>query len=83
MLDLFEVIDDSNVFMGCFIALFCVLRISEVCNLKKQDVDLESEKVFVRQGKGNKDRIVMLPSKVKPIFERWFRLQTDSEYFIA
>ncbi len=25
----------------------------------------------------------MLPSKVKPVFERWFRLQTDSEYLIA
>jgi len=83
LISLFEVIDDSNIFMGCFIALFCGLRISEVCNLKKQDVDLESEKVFVRQGKGSKDRIVMLPSKVKPVFERWFRLQTDSEYFIC
>ena len=83
LVDLFSVIDDSNIFMGCFIALFCGLRISEVCNLKKRDVDLESEKVFVRQGKGNKDRIVMLPSKVKPVFERWFRLQTDSEYFIT
>jgi len=83
LINLFEGIDDSNIFMGCFIALFCGLRISEVCNLKKQDVDLESEKVFVRQGKGNKDRIVMLPSKVKPVFERWFRLQTDSEYFIS
>ena len=83
LVDLFSTIDDSNVFMGCFIALYCGLRISEVCNLKKQDVDVESEKVFVRQGKGNKDRIVMLPSKVKPVIERWFRLQTDSEYFIT
>jgi integrase/recombinase XerD len=83
LINLFSVIEDSNVFMGCFIALYCGLRISEVCNLKKQDVDIESEKVFVRQGKGNKDRIVMLPSKVKPVFERWFRLQTDSEYFIT
>jgi len=80
---LFEVIDDSHVFMGCFIALFCGLRISEVCNLKKQDVDLEAEKVFIRQGKGSKDRIVMLPSKIKPLLEKWFRLNTDSEYFIA
>ena len=83
LVDLFEGIDDSNIFMACFIALFSGLRISEVCNLKKQDVDLESEKIFVRQGKGNKDRIVMLPSKIKPIIERWFRLQTDSEYFIS
>lgn len=82
LLALFESTDDSDVFMGCFIALFCGLRISEVCNLKKQDIDLESEKVFVRQGKGGKDRIVMLPSKIKPLIEKWFRLN-DSEYFIS
>ena len=83
LLALFEQIDDVHVFMGCIIALFCGLRISEVCNLKKQDIDLESEKVFVRQGKGSKDRIVMLPTKVKPLIEKWFRLETESEYFIS
>ena len=83
LLALFESIDDSHVFMGCIIALFCGLRISEACNLKKQDVDLESEKVFVRQGKGSRDRIVMLPSKIKPLIEKWFRLNDDSDYFIC
>ncbi len=68
--------------MGCIVALFCDLRISEVCNLKKQDVDLESEKVIVRQGKGSKGRVVMLPAKVKPFIEKWFRLNDESEYFI-
>jgi integrase/recombinase XerD len=54
LIALFENIDDGSVFMGCLMALFCGLRISEVCNLKKQDIDLESEKVYVRQGKGAK-----------------------------
>ena len=83
LISLFEQIDDANIFMGCIIALFCGLRISEVCNLKKQDVNLESEKVIVRQGKGNKDRVVMLPAKVKPFIEKWFRLNDESEYFIS
>jgi integrase/recombinase XerD len=83
IVSLFEAIDDTDVFMASFMALFCGLRISEVCNLKKKDVDLESEKVFVRQGKGAKDRIVMLPSKVKPVIERWFRLNTDSDYYVS
>jgi integrase/recombinase XerD len=80
---LFETMDDTHVFMRSLIALFCGLRISEVCNLKKQDIDLESEKVMVREGKGSKDRIVMLPSKIKPLIEKWFRLNDDSEYFIS
>lgn len=69
--------------MGCLIALFCGLRISEVCNLKKQDIDLETEKIYIKQSKGDKDRIVMLPSSLKPIIEKWYRINKDSEYFIC
>ncbi len=54
LIALFEKIDDAPVFMGflvallpsCLVALlpcFCGLRINEVCNLKKQDVDLEAK----------------------------------------
>lgn len=83
LIALFESIKDNHVFMGCLIALFCGLRISEVCNLKKQDIDLESEKVLIRQGKGDKDRVVMLPSCLKPLFEKWFRMTKENEYFIG
>ena len=83
LIALFESMDDTHVFMGAMIALFCGLRISEVCNLKKQDIDLESEKVYVREGKGSKDRVVMLPAKMKPLIERWFRLNDESEYYIS
>jgi len=83
LLVLFERIDDSSVFVGCMIALFCGLRISEVCNLKKQDVDLEAEKVIVRQGKGAKDRVVMLPTTFKPMLEKWFRHNKETEFVIC
>ena len=83
LISLFESINDASVFMGCMTALFCGLRISEVCNLKKQDVDLESEKVIVRQGKGAKDRVVMLPSSLKPMMEKWFRYNKESEFIIC
>ena len=83
LIALFENIEEGSVFMGCLIALFCGLRISEVCNLKKQDIDLETEKVLIKEGKGSKDRIVMLPSTLKPIIEKWFRFNKDNEYFIS
>ena len=79
---LFESITESDVFMGCLIALFCGLRISEVCNLKKQDIDLETEKVIIRQSKCDKDRIVMLPSCLKPIIIKWYRINKETDYFI-
>ena len=80
---MFENLSDSSIFMGAMIALFCGLRISEVCNLKKQDIDLEAEKVAVRQGKGSKDRVVMLPSSLKPIMEKWFRYNKKTEFYIC
>jgi len=81
LLKLFSYIDDTNVFVGSLLGLFCGLRVSEVCSLKKQDVDFENEKIKVVSGKGNKDRYVMLPVKLKPILEKWFRVY-DSEYVI-
>lgn len=78
---LFSQIDNPHVFMGCLLSLFCGLRISEVCNLKKQDVDLESEKIIIRRSKGDKDRIVMLPHSIKNLIIKWYRISGDNEYF--
>jgi len=36
------------------------LRVSEVCNLQIRDIDSESMRIFVRQGKGGKDRYTLL-----------------------
>ncbi len=37
------------------------LRVGEVCTLRIRDIDLGRAQVIVRGGKGDKDRIVMLP----------------------
>ena len=41
------------------------LRISEVVNLEPRDINIKEKNVFVRQGKGSKDRIVPLPKGFK------------------
>ena len=56
MLKLFGVIKETDVFIGCLLAFCCGLRISEVCNLKKFDVDFENSKIKIVKGKGNNDR---------------------------
>ena len=51
--------------LAFLLAYGCGLRISEVITLKPEDVDLKSNKIFIRQGKGSKDRIVNVPKQLK------------------
>ncbi len=40
------------------------LRVTELVRLRVQDLDFENELLFVRAGKGNKDRTTLLPAKL-------------------
>ena len=42
------------------------LRITEAIGLRVKDVDFERRALIVRQGKGGKDRVVMLPASLVP-----------------
>jgi site-specific recombinase XerD len=44
----------------CLLMLRCGLRVSEVAQLKLEDIDWEQKSLFVEQGKGRKDRVVYL-----------------------
>jgi len=41
------------------------LRIAEITNLEKRDIDIKQKRILVRQGKGGKDRYVPLPKGFK------------------
>lgn len=41
------------------------LRIAECCTLRVRDIDLERGQIIVREGKGDKDRVVMLPEALR------------------
>ena len=41
------------------------LRVSEIINLKWQDIDFDRNLIYLKRAKGKKDRIVMLSQKVK------------------
>jgi integrase/recombinase XerD len=47
------------------------LRISEATNLKIEDIDLENKELFVRNGKGNKSRIVYMNEKLLRVIETY------------
>ena len=46
------------------------LRQSECLSLRVKDVDVETGQVFIRNGKGAKDRVSMLPKAAEPLLER-------------
>jgi hypothetical protein len=48
----------------------CGLRVSECCGLRVHDIDLGRNQIMVRGGKGNKDRVVMLPRAVRAELEQ-------------
>jgi site-specific recombinase XerD len=48
------------------------LRVSEVCSLQTRDIDSESMRIFVRQGKNGKDRYTLLSqSNLETLREYW------------
>jgi len=48
----------------------CGLRVSECCGLRVHDLDLGRGQIMVRGGKGDKDRVVMLPRSVRGELEQ-------------
>ncbi len=56
------------------------LRVSEIPNLRVRDLDFVSGVIYVRQGKGNKDRITVLPEKIKPKLFQFIAGKAPSDY---
>jgi integron integrase len=56
------------------------LRISEACELRVQDIDFASPAIRVHGGKGDKDRLTLLPTRLVPALRRqveWRRALHD------
>ncbi len=47
------------------------LRVDECCQLRVQDLDFEQLTIRVHGGKGDKDRLTLLPVALVPVLQRW------------
>ncbi len=56
------------------------LRVSELVNLKIEDLMFEKGTIFVKSGKGNKDRITLLPEKLKAPLRTYIAGRNLKEY---
>jgi len=59
------------------------LRVSEISNLTMQDVDLKRGYIYVRQGKGGKDRNIPLVEEVEAWCKKWLAVKPESRYFFC
>ena len=54
------------------------LRVSEVVNLRKADVLTARGQIFIRAGKGKKDRYTLLSEKLTPLLEEYLKIYKPS-----
>lgn len=61
------------------VMLYGGLRVSEVCNLDRDDIDFEEFTVTVRNTKNREDRTVALTEKCIKAIEEYLETRTDTE----
>lgn len=58
----------------------CGLRLGEVQSLKMSDIERANHRILIRQGKGNKDRYVLLPAYVLHELEQYYRVYRPKQF---
>ena len=59
------------------------LRVSEVVNLKKEDLDFDEGIGWVREGKGKKDRMIILSKKLSKKLSKFINKNTNWNYLFS
>jgi len=69
----------------CIVSLLygCGLRVSEVVRIKMNDIDLDRMVLRVYQGKGKKDRMVMIPRRLFEILNIQQKLKTMDDFLFT
>lgn len=59
------------------------LRVSEVCNLKITDIDSKNMQIFIREGKGKKDRYTLLSKLNLEILREYWKVYKPKEFLFS
>jgi integrase/recombinase XerD len=90
LVKLFDAIDRPKLAIASALAFFCGLRISEVCNLKIEHIDLEKMQLKVVDGKNSRrhlsgygdDRYVPIPPLMKEPIQKWIDIIQGGIWFL-
>mmetsp|Transcript_22804 Transcript_22804/g.37933 ORF Transcript_22804/g.37933 Transcript_22804/m.37933 type:complete len:296 (+) Transcript_22804:1186-2073(+) len=70
-----------------YLLIFTGLRLQEMLDLEVADVSLESSEILVRQGKGQKDRVVPIHPRLRPVLKNYLAAReasrNHSRFFIT
>ena len=58
------------------------LRVGEAINLELAHIDIDRRQLFIKNGKGRKDRFVVLAESFLPLFHNYFTTYTPTTYFV-
>lgn len=61
----------------------CGLRVSEIVNLKKQDLNFEEGLIHLKLAKGKKDRFVKIPESLKEELKNYSTLNSSEILFVS
>lgn len=59
------------------------LRVIEACNLKILDIDSKNMQIFIRQGKGKKDRYTLLSKTNLQILRKYWKIYQPKKYLFS
>jgi integrase len=90
LVKLFDSIDRPKLAIASAVTFFCGLRISEVCKLKIEDIDLQSLRLKVVDAKNSrrhlsgygKDRYVPLPKVLISPIKKWLDIIGGGKWFL-
>lgn len=81
--DVVKIIEAGGTFKQQVILTFIYVtgaRLSETIHVKIEDIDSHRMQVRINQGKGNKDRFVMLPQKLVDLLREYYRREKPVNY---
>ncbi|RLG13622.1 MAG: integrase [Candidatus Nanohalarchaeota archaeon] len=80
---LIEVIDNIKHKLIVRLLYGCGLRVSEVINLKKSDLNFDERLIHIKLAKGSKDRFVKIPDSIKEELENYSKFGEKDILFMS